>query len=116
VQFAADEGGIEVEFREDVVASGGQAIIPVCRNRRNPNVSTFTTVAGPTVTDTGNLLLLIGLPPATSPQARVTQSGDDNIEWVLGDGRKYGLKFTNLTGSQRTLYGEFSWYEPGLLT
>jgi len=116
VQFISDEGGIEVTFREDVVASGGSPLTPVCRNRRAPiKDSTFTIAAGPTVTDEGNELFLIGIPAASSPQARVAQSGDDEIEWVLASGKKYGLKFTNLTGSPRTLYGEFSWYESGLL-
>ena len=116
VEFSLDEGGVDIEFREGVVATGGQLLTPVCRNRRPPaRDSTFATVAAPTVTDEGELLLLIGFPPAASPQARTPQSGDDNLEWVLRNGTKYGIKFTNLTRSPRTVYGEFSWYEPGLL-
>ena len=116
VEFSLDEGGVEIELREGVAATGGQLLTPVCRNRRSPvRDSTFATVAAPTVTDDGELLLLIGFPPAASPQARAPQSGDDNLEWVLRNGTKYGIKFTNLTSSPRTVYGEFSWYEPGLL-
>jgi hypothetical protein len=113
--ITANEGGIEVFFLEDVIATGGTALIPVCMNRKFPKVSTFTITAGATVTNEGNTLELIGLPTQATPQTRTPLSGGDDTEWILKGASKYALKMVNLDAREKTLYGSFTWYEPELL-
>ena len=115
--FTANEGGIEITFREDVVGTGGTPLVAHNRNRREPiKESTFNITALPTVTDEGTNLELFGLPISSGPQTRAVLSIGDPIEWVLAQGKKYGLKFLNLENRSKTIYGNFVWYEPGLIT
>ena len=112
---ASTAGEIEARLRENVVATNGTPITPVCRNRNVPQVSQFELVALPTVSDIGDELDVIGIPGADIPAQIRPQSGGDNIEWVLKPETKYALEFTNLNATEKTVYGRFSWYEPGLL-
>jgi hypothetical protein len=113
--LSASEGGIETEFREDVIATGGTALVPVCRNRRTPKVTDFVVTGGATVTGAGELLEQIGFPIASSPQTRSTVGGGDDIEWVLDQNRVYGIKIFNLENRTKTIYGKFVFYQPNLL-
>lgn len=109
-------GGVDVRLRENVVATGGTPITPVCRNRYLSMVSEFELAALPTVTDNGDELDLIGIPEGNVPAQDRPQSGSDNLEWVLKPETKYALEFTNLDATAKTVYGRFSWYEFGLLS
>ena len=116
--FVANEGGIEITFREDVVTTEGSGeVIPAYnRSRREPvKQSSFVVKANPTVLDDGTSLELFGLPAASGPQTRAVLSVGDPIEWNLAQGKKYGLRLDNLENRQKTVYGTFVWYEPGLL-
>ena len=113
---ALTAGEIEVRPRENVVATGGTPIIPICRNRNAPQVSQFELAALPTVSDAGDVLDTIGIPGSNIPAQVRPQGGGDNIEWVLKPETKYALEFTNLNATEKTVYGRFTWYEPELLS
>lgn len=113
--IASTSGEIEVRLRENVAATNGTPITPICRNRHLLNISEFELVALPTVSDAGDVLDIVGIPGASIPAQVRPQSGGDNIEWVLKPETKYALELTNLNATEKTVYGRFSWYEPGLL-
>lgn len=113
--YDADEGGVEVQLREGVVFSDGTALTPACRNRQRKNTSTFSVWEGPSVSDSGTRLSLVGLPTAARPIARAPQGGGDSLEWQLADDETYGLRVENLTDGERTMYVYLTWYEPELM-
>lgn len=109
--YLSDQGGVEFRLLEDVMFTGGTLMSPKNRNRTSANTATLEVRSGSTVSDTGTELYLIGLPTATSPQGRGSQSGSEAVPWVLDSETNYAIEIKNLTADAKTIYAELSWYE-----
>lgn len=109
-QYAATAGGIEIRLLEGVTATGGTTVTPICRNRANPKVSSFTVTAGATVSDTGTQLHI----QALTADKQTSDDTADDVEWILAGDTFYALELKNLTNDAKTVYANLSWYEPQL--
>lgn len=115
--FNASEGDIDIFLLEDVTYTEGSGtpLVGKNRNRLSARVSTMDIFAGGTVTDDGLELHILGFPKAgTATPTRVAQSASDE-EWILKPDSVYALKIVNNEAVAKTLYGDMTWYIPGLL-
>lgn len=108
-------GDIDILYYEAPTTSAPGTEITEKRNtnRNSSNTASLELYSGPTVTDVGERLGTIWVPPTAGgigAQAGVADVSP-NEEWVLKTGTDYLLRITNNSGGTINWRYEFLWYE-----
>ena len=111
--IGTDDTPFGIELRDNVVTSAdGSVIVSRNNNRASNNTSDCVVTSGPTITDTGDLLMVDtirgGAAAGQQPSAGLIDSL--GAEWIF-ENTKVTLKITNNTASTEGYSGRFFWYE-----
>lgn len=108
-------GDIDFAAYENTTTSAdGTPLVPMNVNRNSTNAPDTVLTAGPTITDDGDNIFNLWVPPTgtgVGQSANGVQGTGQGSEWILAPDSKYLIRLTNNSGSTIDWSYEFSWYE-----